>query len=57
LSEEQKCIVCGDDALLVSTKIGWLCEEYPYCYEGYVSVLEDNVKLTITEIIKLVKEE
>jgi len=57
MSEEPKCIACGKFDVLFSTKIGWLCEESPYCFDGYVSILEDNVKLTIPELIKLVKED
>jgi hypothetical protein len=57
LSEDLKCVAYGKFDVLISTKIGWLCEEYPYCHDGYVSILEDNVKLTIPELIKLVKED
>jgi len=56
MSEDPKCVVCAQDEVLASTKIGWLCEEYPFCFDGYVTILEENIKLTSDEILKLMKE-
>jgi len=57
LSEDPKCVACGKfNDVLVSTRIGWLCQEHPYCYDNYVSILEENVNLSNLEIITRVKE-